>query len=142
MKPRSSTASWTMDTAMPYYPHGGAPWDLTFKWLTGKPVSWVPPPHPPVPSSPRLQHCGFTVHGSAQTRYEDAWSFMFVLKVLTWHPASPWGPGEPVGGSVPVLTAEGCSLARCWYSEPGGPCVVGGGERETGPQQHLLPLHG
>lgn len=71
---------------------------------------------PPVPSSPRLQYCGFTVHGSAQTCYDDAWSFMFVLKVLTWHLATPWGPGEPVGGSVTVLTAGRCSLLvlRAW----------------------------
>lgn len=61
---------------------------------------------PPVPSSPQLQYCGFTVHGSAQTYYEDAWSFMFVLKVLTWHLATPRGPGEPVGGSVTVLCWE------------------------------------
>jgi hypothetical protein len=82
--------------------------------------------HPPVPSSPRLQYCGFTVYGSAQTRYEDAWSFVFVLKVLTWHLATPWGPGEPVGGSVKVLTAGRCLLlVRCWYTEPGGPCVMG-----------------
>lgn len=52
-----------MDKVIPYHPHD----DLTYKWLTGKPVSWVSP----LPSSPRLQYCGFTVHGSAQTRYED-----------------------------------------------------------------------
>lgn len=83
----------------------------------------------PVPSSPRPQCCGFTVHGSAQTCCEDAWSFMFVLKALTWQLTTPSRPG---GGLQGVQSQ--CSLpggVHCWDSEPGGPCVTAEGNRAS-----------
>lgn len=72
-------------------------------------MSWVPPQFPAVPSRS-------IVVSRSLAQHRCAWSFMFVLKVFTWHLATPWGPGEPAGGLVKVLTAGTQNLEPLWKS--------------------------
>lgn len=68
-----------------------------------------PPQFPAVPSRS-------IVVSRSLAQHRCAWSFMFVLKVFTWHLATPWGPGEPAGGSVKVLTAGLRAWRPLWKS--------------------------